>query len=160
MQDFYEARNSIYCYDDTNVLINKLNIKDSKQLFMYETKITAAKLLILRKVGISGDFDKIHFVGIHRFLFEDIYPFAGLFRTENIAKDNFRFAEWRYIEEQLDNILNNLKKENYLEGLDKGKLAERLAYYMSEINVLHPFRERKRKNVKGIYKTACFKKWI
>ena len=98
--------------------------------------------------------------GIHRFLFEDIYPFAGLFRTENIAKDNFRFAEWRYIEEQLDSILNKLKEENFLEGLEKKKLAERLAYYMSEINVLHPFRERKWKSCKGIYKTTSTKKWI
>lgn len=81
--------------------------------------------------------------GIHRFLFEDIYPFAGLFRAENIAKDNFRFAEWKYIEEQLDYILNNLKNENYLQGLDKKELAKRLAYYVAEINVLHPFRERK-----------------
>lgn len=62
MPDLYEARNSIYCYKDTNVLINKLNIKNNKQLFLYETKITAAKLLILREMGISGNFDKMHFV--------------------------------------------------------------------------------------------------
>ena len=82
--------------------------------------------------------------GIHRFLFEDIYPFAGLLRSENIAKDSFRFAEWRYIEEQLDNILNKLKNEDYLKGLDKNELAEKLAYYMAEINVLHPL------NIKNI----------
>ena len=69
-----------------------------------------------------------------------------MLRAENIAKDNFRFAEWRYIEQQLDDILNNLKKENYLQGFDREKLSQRLAYYMAEINVLHPFRERKRKN--------------
>ena len=56
MQDFYEARNSIYCYQGTNVLINKLDIKDNKNLFIYETKITAAKLLILREIGISRKF--------------------------------------------------------------------------------------------------------
>ena len=62
MQDLYEARNSIYCYEGTNVLINKLDIKDNKSLFVYETKITAAKLLILREIGISGNFDKMHFI--------------------------------------------------------------------------------------------------
>ena len=81
--------------------------------------------------------------GIHRFLFEDIYPFAGLFRSENIAKDNFRFAEWRYIEEQLDEILNKLKKDNYLINYVKSEFVKKLTYYMTEINVLHPFRERK-----------------
>lgn len=62
MQDLYEARNSIYCYEDTNILKNKLEIKDADALFIYETKITAAKLLILRQIGISGNFDKIHLV--------------------------------------------------------------------------------------------------
>ncbi len=146
MQDLYEARNSIYCYENSNVLKNKLGIKDNKNLAIYEAKITAAKLLILRETGISGNFDKMHFVGIHRFLFEDIYPFAGLFRTENIAKDSFMFANWQYIEEQLDALLNQLKNENYLANLDKTELAKRLAYYMSELNVLHPFRERKWEN--------------
>lgn len=160
MQDLYEARNSVYCYKDTNVLINKLDIKDNENLFIYETKITAAKLLILREAGITGNFDKMHFVNLHKFLFEDIYPFAGLFRTENIAKDNFRFAEWRYIEEQLDELLNKLKNENYLQGLDKVELSKKLAYYMAELNVLHPFRERKWKNYKRIYTTAGIKKWL
>ena len=144
--EMYEARNSIYCYENSNVLKNKLGIKDNKNLAIYEAKITAAKLLILRETGISGNFDKMHFVGIHRFLFEDIYPFAGLFRTENIAKDSFMFANWQYIEEQLDALLNQLKNENYLANLDKTELAKRLAYYMSELNVLHPFRERKWEN--------------
>ena len=143
MKDLYEARNSSYCYKDSNVLKNKLEIKNNEDLFLYETKITAAKLLILREKGITGKFDIAHFISIHRFLFEDIYPFAGLFRSENIAKDNFRFAQWEYIEEQLKYTLNQLKSENYLAGYDKEKLAERLAYYMAELNVLHPFRERK-----------------
>lgn len=62
MQDLYEARNSIYCYEGTNILKNKLNIKNNNDLFLYETKITAAKLLILRENGICGNFDKMHFV--------------------------------------------------------------------------------------------------
>ena len=62
MQDLYEARNSIYCYSGTNVLKNKLGIKNNKSLAIYEAKITAAKLLILRESGISGNFDKMHFI--------------------------------------------------------------------------------------------------
>ena len=59
----------------------------------------------------------------------------------NIAKDNFMFANWEFIEENMNMIFNELKSENYLEGLEKAKLAERLSYYMAELNVLHPFRE-------------------
>jgi cell filamentation protein len=80
-------------------------------------------------------------VSIHKFLFEDIYPFAGLFRTENIAKDYFQFAEWEYIENELTRLLSELKSENFLANLTKEKFAERLAYYWAELNVLHPFRE-------------------
>lgn len=137
----YEARNSIYCYEGTNTLVNKLDIKDSKLLEKYEKTTVALKLLNLEKQGISGNFDITHFSNIHRFLFDEIYLFAGLFRTENIAKDNFRFAEWEYIESELNKLLDNLKSENYLQNLDKQTLAERLAYYTAELNVLHPFRE-------------------
>lgn len=137
----YEARNSIYCYEGTNTLVNKLDIKDSKLLEEYEKTTVALKLLSFEKQGIIGNFDITHFSNIHRFLFDEIYLFAGLFRTENIAKDNFRFAEWEYIESELNKLLDNLKSENYLQNLDKQSLAERLAYYTAELNVLHPFRE-------------------
>ena len=141
MENNYEPKNSKYCYENSEVLINKLDIKDEKKLSIYEAKITAAKSLSLRQKGITGNFDKNHFLEIHKYLFEDIYPFAGKLREGNIAKGAFRFAMWEYIEPELDKLLNSLKQENYLLGLSKEKLAKRLAYYLSELNVLHPFRE-------------------
>lgn len=137
----YEAKNSVYCYKGTNVLVNKMNIKDPIALKNYETSVIGLKLMALSKKGITGKFDVSHFVSIHKFLFEDIYPFAGLFRTENIAKDYFQFAEWEYIESELTRLLSELKNENFLANLTKEKFAERLAYYWAELNVLHPFRE-------------------
>lgn len=137
----YESKNSVYCYKGTNVLVNKMNIKDPIALKNYETSVIGLKLMVLSKQGITGKFDVSHFVSIHKFLFEDIYPFAGLFRTENIAKDCFQFAEWEYIENELTRLLSELKSENFLANLTKEKFAERLAYYWAELNVLHPFRE-------------------
>lgn len=137
----YETRGSVYCYEGTNILVNKLNIKDSEELESYETSVVSLKLMALNKKGITGNFDVAHFVSIHKFLFEDIYNFAGLFRTENIAKDYFQFAEWEYIESELERLLSELKSENYLVGLSKEQFASRLAYYWAELNVLHPFRE-------------------
>lgn len=141
MEDLYEARNSRYCYKDTDVLVNKLNIKNNNDLFLYESKITMAKAFDLRQKGIIGNFDIKHLSNIHKYLFEDIYPFAGKLRRENIAKDVFRFAEWSFIEDELKLLLNRLKEENYLKGKTKEELADKLAYYMAELNVLHPFRE-------------------
>ena len=156
-KDVYEERNSSYCYENTNTLINKLDIRDSKVLQKYEAKITAAKLLALMQKGIIGNFDVNHINAIHKYLFEDIYPFAGKFRTENIAKGVFRFAEWEYIEPELERLLNELKQENYLDNLSKEKLAERLAYYLSELNVLHPYREGNGRTIREFIRELALK---
>lgn len=156
-EDIIKERNSKYCYENSNTLINKLEIKDQLTLQKYEARITAAKLLALRQKGITGNFDKNHFVSIHKYIFEDIYPFAGKFRTENIAKGYFRFAEWEYIEEELDKLLLKLKNENYLNEKSEEELAKALAYYMSELNVLHPFREGNGRTIREFIRQLALK---
>ena len=157
MSDLYEARNSIYCYKESNILKNKFDIQDNKILEDIERKLVIAKLYELRQNNQIGKFDIKHFVSIHEFLFEDIYPFAGLFRSENIAKGSFSFAKWEYIEDELIKLLDNLKEENYLEGRNKEELAERLAYYMAELNVLHPFREGNGRTIREFIRQLAFK---
>lgn len=139
MKNLYEG--SKYCYKNSGTLINKLDIRDYKQLEEFEAKITAAKSLGLRIKGITGNFDIKHYTSIHKYLFEDLYSFAGKFREENIGKGEFRFASFEYIEPELERLLKQLEKENYLSGISKENLAKRLAYYLSELNVLHAFRE-------------------
>lgn len=156
-EDLYNERNSNYCYKGTNVLVNKLNIKDAKVLQTFDAKITAAKLLALRQKGIIGNFTIEHLNKIHSYLFEDIYPFAGKFRNENIAKGMFRFAEFEYIEPELEKLLNELKSENFLFGLPKEKLAQRLAYYLSELNVLHPYREGNGRTIREFIRELALK---
>ncbi len=157
MSDLYEARNSIYCYKESDVLVNKFDIRDNKKLEEIERKIVLAKLYELRQNNRIGNFDVNHFVGIHKFLFEDIYPFAGLFRTENIAKGNFCFAEWEYIEDELKRILDQLKEENYLQNLDREMFIKRLSYYMAELNVLHPFREGNGRTIREFIRQLAYK---
>lgn len=70
------------------------------------------------------------YLGIHKYLFEDIYDFAGRIRTENIAKSNFRFASAMYLEEALNKI-DNMPQKTFDEIVEK---------YV-EMNVAHPFRE-------------------
>ncbi len=156
MSDFYEARNSIYCYKNSNILVNKLNITDVNKLENIERKLVLAKLYELRQNKQIENFDIEHFISIHKFLFEDIYPFAGLFRCENIAKDNFSFAEWRYIESELRNLLDKLKNDNYLLNTDKQTLSQKLAYYMAELNVLHPFREGNGRTIREFIRQLAY----
>ena len=142
-------------YDNLDILFyDTLNL--NSLLEDIERKIVIAKLYELRQNRQIFNFDMKHFVGIHRYLFEDIYPFAGKFRTENIAKGNFSFAEWQYIEDELEKLLNKLSKDNYLKNIDKEDLAKGLAYYMAELNVLHPFREGNGRTIREFIRQLAF----
>ena len=70
----------MYCYPDTDVLINKLDIRDKAELKQAEEEFTAVKQMALLQEPIKGRFTKTHLFRIHRFLFEDVYPFAGHIR--------------------------------------------------------------------------------
>ena len=127
-----------YCYPDSNILVNKLNITNSDDLSVAEREITSVKLAYAKQNKIKGNFDLKHLQKIHKFLFEDIYSWAGKLRHVNIAKGN-QFCLVQNLESYAESVFFKLKAENYL--VDAENVPERLAYYLSEINVLHPFRE-------------------
>ena len=98
------------------------------------------RLMDLLEKPISGKFDLEHLRNIHKYIFQDIYPWAGKIRTVDIAKSNM-FCKVQFIEMQAKEIFGKLQKDDYLKQLSKEKFAKRAAYYFSEINALHPFRE-------------------
>ena len=114
-------------------LQNKLGITDSATLAREEERITKIKALKLFETGLLDTFEVGTFNGlakIHKYLFEDIYEFAGQIRTVNIAKGNFRFAPILYLEAALKNI-DKMPQSTFDEIIEK---------YV-EMNVAHPFRE-------------------
>lgn len=129
-----------YCYPDSDVLINKLDIKDMDKLHKFERKLTMIRLLELFDNPIKGDFDFNHLKDIHKFIFQDIYDWAGNVRIVDIAKGNM-FCNVKFIDSQAEEIFSKLKKEKYLSGLNEENFVKRLTFYFSEINALHPFRE-------------------
>lgn len=130
-----------YCYPN-HVLKNKLNIQNDADLTDYERAITSIKTidLISGNIEINGfNFDFLKTIHLH--LFEDIYEWAGNIRTVDIAKGNL-FCKPHLIESQISIIFDQLKQEEYLKNIPgKNELGKRLAYYLSEINAIHPFRE-------------------
>ena len=129
-----------YCYPGTQVLVNKFNIRNAQQLNVAEREITIIKAAVLADT-ITGGFDLVHLKSIHKFLFEDIYEWAGQLRTVDIAKGNI-FCLVPFIEMQFSELYRKLKKDHFLKGeTDSGYVAEKIAYYLSEINVIHPFRD-------------------
>ena len=130
----------IYCYKGTEVLINNFGLEDPEKLKKVERTLTAARLLELIKKPVKGKFDTAHLKKIHYYLFQDVYPFAGELRRIDIAK-GLMFCHCEYIKNELDKLFNNLKKENYLKNSSFEELPEKAAFYMGEINAIHPFRD-------------------
>ena len=139
--DVYTTTQSIYCYPDSNVLKNKLNIRDNKLLKTAEEEITLIKQMELLKNPIKGNFSKAHLMNIHKFIFEDIYPFAGKIRREQISKADTMFYPPNLIDRELDKMFAKIKEKNMLKETDKSKIFDNLAYVMAELNIIHPFRE-------------------
>lgn len=129
-----------YCYPDSDVLVNKLDIRDPNKLQIFERKLTMLRLLELIDKPIEGKFDLKHLQAIHAYIFQDVYDWEGKIRTVDIAKGN-TFCNVRFISSQADVIFSKLKEEYYLAGLEEYMFTKRLAYYFSEINALHPFRK-------------------
>lgn len=115
------------------VLENKLNLTDSAELARAEERISKKKAIQLFESGYlyrlnAGTIDSL--LSIHKYLFEDIYDFAGKVRNVNLAKGNFRFAPVTYLQEALKNI-EKMPQKTFDEIVEK---------YV-EMNVAHPFRE-------------------
>lgn len=139
--DIYTVAGSIYCYPDSDVLRNRFNIRDKLQLRMVETDISAARQAEMINHPVKGRFTANHLCQIHRKLLGDVYSFAGHFRKEDIAKGDTRFVNHAAIPTKLHKLLSQLQAESYLTGLNTETLIDRSAYYMSELNYIHPFRE-------------------
>lgn len=129
-----------YCYPNSDILINKLNIRDKDKLSEMERKLTAFRALELIEEPMEGQFDFRHLQRIHAFLFQDIYEWAGEVRTVDIAKGTM-FCKVQFIMSQAEEIFSKLEADKFLNGFSKEKMIPKLAYYFSEINALHPFRE-------------------
>ncbi len=115
------------------MLENKLGITNAIELAKEEERITKKKALELFENNMLDNLEVGTFKGlaeIHRYLFEDIYEFAGKLRKENISKSNFRFASAMYLKEALEKI-DKMPQTNFEEIIDK---------YV-EMNIAHPFRE-------------------
>ena len=114
-------------------LENKLGITDSWELARVEEKISKAKALKLFETGLLETFEVGTFEGlskIHKYLFEEIYDFAGKMRDVNITKGSFRFASVIYLKAALSNTAK----------MPQSTFGEIIEKYV-EMNVAHPFRE-------------------
>ncbi|AQU80570.1 MULTISPECIES: Fic family protein [Planococcus] len=139
---------SMYCYSGTDVLINLFHVEDEEKLKELEKVYSLLRLSELQLQKPINLLDINAFLAIHQYILQDVYPFAGELRQEMISKGSSSFAHPKHIEAQLLKIFTDLKSENYLKKLPRSQLISRLAYFLSELNALHPFREGNGRSVR------------
>ena len=122
------------------VLRNRLGIEDPAELELAEADITGARLVALDLFDLPGKYDLDHLRAFHRFIFADIYDWAGALRTVDIVKRDF-FCRWGNLEGYAAEIFRKLADARYLRGLGRPEFVEGLADVYADINALHPFRE-------------------
>lgn len=139
---FYDdEQDAKYCYPGTNVLKNKLDIRDLDRLHEAERDYSSVRQAELSNMGVTGDFSFKHLCSIHKQLFQDVYSWAGKTRTVDISKGTI-FCLVQFIESQFDDLYRKLKKENFLADIaDEKEMGKRLAFYLGELNMIHPFQE-------------------
>jgi len=139
--DVYATAGSPYCYTESSVLKNKLGIRDGKKLKDVEADVSLIRQNEMMSHPVVGRFTVHHLCRIHQKLLGDIYSFAGHFRTEDISKGDTRFLSHAEISSKLSALLQQLHREGNLTQTDFETMIPRAAYFMAELNYIHPFRE-------------------
>ncbi len=135
------ARRDPYLIPGTDVLKNKLGLRNATELGRAERLLTADRLVELAREPVVGGFDLAHLQRIHRAIFQDVYEWAGDLREIDIAKGAIRFASTAHLESSAADIFRQLERDNQLQGLPKREFATAAAECLASVNALHPFRE-------------------
>jgi cell filamentation protein len=135
-----------YTYPETNVLRNLLDIRDPGALDAFEADAATHRLAELHERPFGGRFDVAHLKAIHRHIFQDVYDWAGEFRTVDLSKDGHLFGRPPYLEPALQELFGNLAgeaflRQTFLRQTSGVGFAKRGGFYFAELNAAHPFRE-------------------
>jgi len=125
----------------SGVLKNRLGSQDQAILEAAEADFVAARARNLVRAPLKGRFDLPHLQAIHRYMFGDLYEWAGQLRTVDISKGDNPFAHHAHIATAAATVFEKLERERHLVGLDSQSFCSRAAFYFGEINALHPVRE-------------------
>jgi cell filamentation protein len=134
----YDSTPDPYCYPGTAVLKNRANIRDQAELDAFEHE---AMLQRAEEPYPVGRLSVSHFKAIHRHLFQDVYAWAGRFRTVRISKGGSMFCYPEHIGAEMHRLFDQLKHDHYLTSLGREEFARKGAHFLAEVNAIHPFRE-------------------
>jgi cell filamentation protein len=121
-------------------LRNRLGIDDAKALEAAEADITGARLVALGQLHLPGSYDLDHLRAFHRYIFGDVYEWAGELRRVDITKFD-TFCRWIHLDAYGSEVFGKLAQAGYLRGKQRADFVTALAEAYADINALHPFRE-------------------
>jgi cell filamentation protein len=130
-----------YVYPGTTVLRNLAGLEDAGPLAQREAQTSTLRLAQLAALRLDGVYDLQHLQEFHRFIFQDIYTWAGELCSTPLAKPGSMFALPEHIESYASETLRQLAGERHLQSLSRDQFADRLTHYYAEINAVHPFRD-------------------
>lgn len=136
-----------FLYPGTKVLRNKKGLRDPAALDQFEREAATVRLYQLERKPIRGEFDIRHLQGTHRFIFQDVYPWAGKLRegigmmTKQRLGAVVQYGNSDYVAAEATRVLRQMQREDHLRGLGAASFAGRLAFYYGELDAVHCFRE-------------------
>ena len=126
-------------YPGTRCLVNYFGIKDKPMLRRVDKRISSLRTAELLRSPLKMPFSFDHLIAIHSHLFGDIYPSAGMIRR-SLSSKHTEFCQPEYIESQAGILFSKLRDDHYLSRIDDvDDFVNELAYYMGEMEALHPF---------------------
>ena len=131
-----------YLYPGTLVLNNKFGLRDPELLANIEADATSRRILLLEFKPSPSILYVPDYLEIHRYIFQDMYTWAGKVRTVDLARPGqMSFARTENIDLCLRSLFDSLCEENFLRELDIASFCNRAAYFLGELNAIHPFRD-------------------
>ena len=146
----------VYKYPGEDVLKNRFDCHDAKELMVLETLSTGANLAYLQLHPINGNFDFKHLKDIHRFIFQDVYEWAGQIRKVDIAKNNL-FCRAQFINEYANSVFADFYSSCEATNCDKARFIDNVASHYADLNALHPFREGNGRSQREFTRELCLK---
>jgi cell filamentation protein len=141
------AASDPYLYPGTDVLRNVPGLRNARDLAAFETAKTAQRIYQITRNPVSGRFDTAHLKAIHKRVFQDVFTWAGGFRTTSLGKAEEAghpptwFTPPHLLEQESERIFRELHRANLLRGLGRIEFSRGAARLLTDVNRLHPFRE-------------------
>lgn len=136
--DRYKAEDDPACYPGTSVLRNLPDLQDQAELEKFEVEAVGTRSLVPPPEGL---FDPTHYRALHHHLFQDVYAWAGEYRTIRTGKGGNWFCYPDHIDRQMKKLFGELSKPVFVAGGECDVFVIALAEFLGELNAIHPFRE-------------------